>query len=217
MVKPCGLWSRPSAPFGRRRAAELAAPEHQRVVEQAARFQIGQQAGDRLVDLGGVLRVPLLQVAVLVPLDLAVAVRDLHEPHAALDEPPGQQALPAEVLGHRVVEAVQLVRRRRFRRPDPGPPAWPSACGRRARTSSIALPAPGRGRPSRRCSRFISASRSSCRRCNVEIDSRIADVLHIGLARRACSRCRAACPGNRPGGTPRPSCSRRRGRASGRW
>ena len=36
-------------PLGGRRAAELAAPDHQRVVEQAARLQVVQQAGDRLV------------------------------------------------------------------------------------------------------------------------------------------------------------------------
>ncbi len=71
MVKPSGLWSRPSAPLQRRRAAELAAPEDQRVVEQAARFQVLEQAGDRLVDLAGVLRVALLEVAVLVPLHFA--------------------------------------------------------------------------------------------------------------------------------------------------
>ena len=36
-------------PFGRRRAAELAAPDDERVVEQAAGFQVLEQAGDRLV------------------------------------------------------------------------------------------------------------------------------------------------------------------------
>ena len=41
IVKPSGLWSRPSVAFGRRRAAELAAPQHQRVVEQAPGLQIG--------------------------------------------------------------------------------------------------------------------------------------------------------------------------------
>ena len=107
MVKPSGLWSRPSFPSAVGRAAELAAPEDQRVVEQAPRLQVLEQAGDRLVDLAGVLLVPFLEVAVLVPLHERVAVRDLDEPHAALGEPAGQQALAAEVRGDRVVQAVQ--------------------------------------------------------------------------------------------------------------
>ena len=42
------------------------------------------------------------------------AVEDLHEPHAALDQPPGGEALLAEGLRGGLVEAVQLLRRRRF-------------------------------------------------------------------------------------------------------
>ena len=53
-----------------------------------------------------------LEAAVLVP----VAVRQLDEADAGLDEAPGQQALPAEVGGRRVVEAVQALRRRRLAR-----------------------------------------------------------------------------------------------------
>ena len=86
-----------------RRAAELAAPDHQRVVEQPARAQVRQQAGDRPVDGPGVPGVAGLQAAVLVP----VAVRQLDEADAGLDEAPGQQALAAEVGGRRVVEAVE--------------------------------------------------------------------------------------------------------------
>ena len=37
----------------RRRAAELAAPDHERFVEQAALLQVGQQGADRLVALAG--------------------------------------------------------------------------------------------------------------------------------------------------------------------
>ena len=43
----------------RRRAAELAAADHQRLVEQAAPLQIGQQRRDRAVDLAGQLAVVL--------------------------------------------------------------------------------------------------------------------------------------------------------------
>ena len=52
MVKPNGWCSRPSVPSAVGRAAELAAPDHQRVVEQAARLQVLEQPGDRLVDAG---------------------------------------------------------------------------------------------------------------------------------------------------------------------
>ena len=40
-----------------RHAAELGVPDDQRGVEQAARLQVGQQAGDRQVGFRGVLRV----------------------------------------------------------------------------------------------------------------------------------------------------------------
>ena len=46
-----------------------------------------------LVALAGQLAVVDLDVVVVVP-RLAVAVPDLHEPHAALDQPPGDQQLP---------------------------------------------------------------------------------------------------------------------------
>ena len=52
----------------------------------------------------------------LVPLDFAVAVRDLDEPHARLGEPAGQQALPAEVGGDGVVQAIELSASRPSRR-----------------------------------------------------------------------------------------------------
>ena len=43
--------------LGERRPAELAAPDDQRLVEQAAGLQVLQQAGDRLVDGAGVVLV----------------------------------------------------------------------------------------------------------------------------------------------------------------
>ena len=84
--------------FRGRRAAELAAPEDQRVLEQAACLQVLEQARDRPIDFECVAGDALLEPTVLVPL---VAVRDLHEPHAALGEPAGHQALAAEVLRSR--------------------------------------------------------------------------------------------------------------------
>ena len=38
-----------------RHPAELAVPDDQRRIEQPARFQIGEQSGDRKIGLGGVL------------------------------------------------------------------------------------------------------------------------------------------------------------------
>ncbi len=58
----------------------------------------------------GVLRVVGPQIAVLVP----VAVAQLDEAHARLDEPPGQQALAAEIGGLLVVDAVQFLGRFRL-------------------------------------------------------------------------------------------------------
>ena len=46
------------------------------------------------------------------------AAEDLHEAHAALDEPAGEQALAAERADVLVIELVELLRGRRFRRAD---------------------------------------------------------------------------------------------------
>ena len=56
------------------------------------------------------------EVAVGVPVVVVVAAAgvDLHESHAALDQPAGQQAARAEVAGLVAVEAVQVARRLRF-------------------------------------------------------------------------------------------------------
>ena len=44
----------------------------------------------------------------LIPLDFAVAVRHLDETHAAFEEPPRHQALPAEIFSHGIVDSVQI-------------------------------------------------------------------------------------------------------------
>ena len=59
-----------------------------------------EQAGDRLVGLAGEAArgcLSMFDVAVPAPLVLHAAGVDLHEPHAALDQPPGDQALLGEV------------------------------------------------------------------------------------------------------------------------
>ena len=57
------------------RAAELAAPDDERVVEQAARLQVGEQGGGGAVAVGAELRWPLVVVGVGVP-GLFVVLRE---------------------------------------------------------------------------------------------------------------------------------------------
>ena len=91
------------------RAAELAAPDDQRVVEQARPLQVGQQGGDRLVGHPAHLFVVGVDVVVRIPLhgDRAAARIELDEPDAALDQPARQQAPRAELDGPRIVQAVE--------------------------------------------------------------------------------------------------------------
>ena len=97
------------AALAHRRPAELAAPDHQRRVEQPAPFQVLQQTRDRLVALAAVQGVVALDVAVGVPLAAGAAVQ-LHEADAALDQPPRQKAIAADALRRLVVQAVELRR-----------------------------------------------------------------------------------------------------------
>ena len=76
----------------------------QRVVEHAALLQVVDQRGRGLVDFLGLHRDVVLDVAVVVP----VAVVELDEPHAALGEPPREQAVGGE-------RAVHALRRRTCR------------------------------------------------------------------------------------------------------
>ena len=79
--------------LGHRRAAELAAPDDQRVVEHAALLQVGDQRRRRADRLRSAIAGDVvLDVAVMVP----VAVIELDEPHAALGQPPRQQAVRRE-------------------------------------------------------------------------------------------------------------------------
>ena len=80
-----------------RRAAEFAAPDDQRGIEQAALLEVLDQAGVGAVDLlhldredGG--NVLAGADAVMVP----APVVELHEAHAAFDQPAGQQTVVGE-------------------------------------------------------------------------------------------------------------------------
>ena len=79
-----------------RRAAELAAPDDERVVEQSALLEILHQRGRRGVGVPALLRELREEIAVLVP----AGVHELHEPHAALEQPPGDQAVVGERALH---------------------------------------------------------------------------------------------------------------------
>ena len=85
------------------RAAKLAAPDQQCIIEHTALFQIHDQGGDWLVDFHGVLAMIVGDVAVSIPF---IAVRHLQESHTGLGKPAGHQALGAEVLCFGVVQAI---------------------------------------------------------------------------------------------------------------
>ncbi len=79
-------------------AAELTAPDNQRVVEQAALFEIENQRGRSLIGVVALTSNRLRQGQVLVP----AAMDELDEPHAALGQSSSQQAiLAANVPGFR--------------------------------------------------------------------------------------------------------------------
>ena len=178
--KQCGQWSRPSRPAPappttawptRGRPAELAGPDHQRRVEQAARGEVVEQGAEGLVGRGHQPGLQVDEVAVVrVPVDAdvgeaVVGPEDGHERHARLDQPAGlQDGLAVGVPAVAVAESGGLRGRGRT------PPA------RRGRSAGCR-----RGRSGRRARR-PARLRSRC----------------AGLARRrrASSRLRSS---NRPG------------------
>ncbi len=210
------LWcSRPglSARVVERRAAELRRPDDQHVVEQPAPLQVLDQPGDRLIDLR---RQPAVvgHVAVRVPVAARPGVDQFDEADAALDQPPGDEALPAEP----VRAARASGRRARASRRSPS---------RRSSASGIS-----RLHPERRLERLDArrevrvvrpvglvrlVERLRARRV------RAPGASSVGTRRRgwrpAPPRARRASPGARRAGspTPTPACRRRAsaGRAPG--
>ena len=104
--------------LGRRLPAELPPPDHERAVEEPGALEILQQRRDRLIGVAGVEIVILLEIPVGIPVVVVVgpAGIELHEAHAALNEPPGEEAAAAEVGGARVGEAVKGLRLGRLAR-----------------------------------------------------------------------------------------------------
>ena len=84
-------------------AAELARPEDERVVEQAAAAEVLDQRGLRLIDRLALQPDLLGQVVVRVP----AAHVELDEAHAALGEAPGEEAVRRERAGLANVGAVE--------------------------------------------------------------------------------------------------------------
>src|SRR6266404_9990976 len=76
-------------PLRHRCAAELAAPDDQRLIEHAAHLQIRNEGGGGLIDFGGDEFHLVFDAAVVVP----VAVVELDEADAALGEATGEEAV----------------------------------------------------------------------------------------------------------------------------
>src|SRR5262249_36462962 len=85
-------------------AAELAAPDDESGIQEAARLQVLDQGGDRLIDIANLPARAADDVGVLVP----AAVEKLHETDAALDQAPREQGLAGEGAGVSHVGAVHV-------------------------------------------------------------------------------------------------------------
>src|SRR5262249_52126576 len=99
----------PISALAHRRAAKLATPDHQCLVEHSASLQVPEQSRNGTVTLAAELSVVLFEVAVSVPLAAGAHV-DLHEADTPFDQPAGQQAVAAVGLRLLLVEAVQSLR-----------------------------------------------------------------------------------------------------------
>ena len=94
------------------RAAELAAPDDERVFEQATLFEVFDQGGARLIDVAALAANLCRQRTVLVP----AAVHELHEADAALDHASREQTVSSKAAVDVVVfDAVGLDDVFRFR------------------------------------------------------------------------------------------------------
>src|SRR2546427_10738846 len=78
--------------FSVRRSSKFTAPDHQRIVEQSALFEVGDKGGGGLITIEAKFAVALVVVGVGVPGLVVVAdVIDGHKTDAVLHEPPRQQ------------------------------------------------------------------------------------------------------------------------------
>ncbi len=102
---------------------KLRGPHDERIFEQAARGEIGEETRDRLVDGARMGAVVLLQRAMRVPAGVVAGAKhvdrtgdDMHEAHVALDQTAGAQQHRAHVARRIFVETVKLLRRFRLLR-----------------------------------------------------------------------------------------------------
>src|SRR6185295_14362598 len=102
----------PRAALRNRHAPELAQADDERLGQQPGALEILEQRRERPVDPARALAVALVDGGVPVPGAAALrgAAVDLDDADAALDEAPGEQALPSRVLRVLVVESVEFSR-----------------------------------------------------------------------------------------------------------
>src|SRR5689334_21879919 len=90
-----------------RRAAELAGPDYEGVVQQATPLQVAEQSGDRAIDILRQRRVLADHIPVSIPVVGSARVDQLDEADAAFGEAAGDQALPGEALVAAARQAVE--------------------------------------------------------------------------------------------------------------
>ena len=95
--------------FAHRHAANLTAPDDERVAQQSTCLEVGQQPGDRQVGSTAILRVVFEDVGMGIPAAGVAGVK-LHETHAFLDHPPREQAACAELGRFLLADSVQPAR-----------------------------------------------------------------------------------------------------------
>src|SRR5438876_11828754 len=81
-----------TAAFDHGRAAKLPAPDHERVIEHAALFEVLYQRRARSIRVFAILFQVMFEIAVLIPRFM----EELHKADAALEEPAGQQTVVGE-------------------------------------------------------------------------------------------------------------------------
>ena len=117
-LNTCPQWSRPPNGVDLGRAAEFGDGHHQRLVQQPALVQVFDQGrktdvehrAKHVLQPVGVLRVRVPQRIVDGRVARIARPADVHQPHAGLDQPPGQQhALPPAVLAVALADFVRLV------------------------------------------------------------------------------------------------------------
>src|SRR5258708_4494548 len=79
-------------------APELPTPNHQRLIEEAARFEIRNKRSAGLVHVTALAADLFRQIAVLIP----ASMHQLHEAHAAFDHPAREQTIPRETSVNRI-------------------------------------------------------------------------------------------------------------------